>query len=141
MGTEQQPELRPLAFIYDRPTGSTATTARALIAVRVAACRLWAEDHSYELAGEWVEEDANERRPRFQAMLSVLRVHAERRPVLCLVNDWDRLHSEPARQQAYARRVQAAGGWTETAVGESTRPGALDPLLTKALAAFWGDDR
>lgn len=130
-----------LAFIYDRPTGSTPGTARALIAARVAACRLWAEERGYDLAGEWVEEDASEERPRFQAMVSMLRVHAERRPVLCLVNNWDRLHVEPRLQQAYARRVQRAGGWTETAAGETTRSGVLDPLLTDALAEFWGDGR
>lgn len=128
---------RPLAFIYDWPTGSTPATARALIAARVAACRRWAESAGYDLAGEWIEEGAGDNRPRFEAMLSMLRVHAERRPVLCLVNDWDRLHADTRQQTAYARRVQQAGGWTETAVGKSTRDGGVDPLLQDARAAFW----
>lgn len=136
MGTE----LPPLAFIYDRPTGSTPTTAQALIAVRITACRMWAEERGYELAGEWIEQSDSEDRPRFTALVDVLRVHAKRREVLCLVNDWDRLHPEPRQQQAYSRRIQQAGGRVETAVGETTRPHTLDPLLADARAAFWGDN-
>lgn len=137
MGTEHKPGQRPLAFIYDRPTGgSTPTAARALMAVRIAACRVWADERGYQLAGSWVEEDDTDNRPRFEAMLSMLRRQAEHRDVLCLINGWDRLHPVVRQWNVFARRVEQAGGWTETAAGESTRGQALDPLLAEQLAAF-----
>jgi hypothetical protein len=142
MGTEHKPGQRPLAFIYDRPTGgSTPTAARALMAVRIAACRVWADERGYQLAGSWVEDDDSDNRPRFEALLAMLRVHARQRPVLCLINGWPQLHPQARQQNAYARRVEQAGGWTETALGESTRGSTVDPLLAERLAAFWGDGR
>lgn len=130
----------PLAFIYDRH----ATPQRALLDLRVEACREYAADAGYEVAGVWVDEgdDALQgtTRPQFDALLEELAAAAATgRRAFCLVNGWDRLaHAEGST--AFQNRIQARGGWTVTALGEddlprSARRGSVEDLLLSGRIA------
>jgi DNA invertase Pin-like site-specific DNA recombinase len=131
MGTEQP----PLAFIYDRKTSDTSSS-EGILRLRLGACREWASVRGYDVAdGEWVDRgDAALRmdhRPAFERLLDAMcEARAAGRAVLCLVNDWDRLANLALPQIDFRRKVQGAGGWTETAIGENDREPA-----TRSMAA------
>jgi hypothetical protein len=130
-------DARPLAFIYDRKTSDTASS-EGILRLRLGACREWAAVRGYDTAtGEWVDRgDAAlrmDRRPAFERLLAAMCAARDGgRTVLCLVNDWDRLANEALPQIEFRRRVQEAGGWTETALGENDH----EPT-SSALAALY----
>ncbi|MBV9023933.1 MAG: recombinase family protein [Streptomycetaceae bacterium] len=124
----------PLAFIYDRH----ATPTKAIMLLRVGACREYAEEQGWEIAGEWVDDGDNaltdDNRPQFDLMLAeLLGTHRGGRTVVCVVTDWDRLSRDSWNRLIFARKVALAGGWIETIVGETTKPEARSRgLLTRA---------
>ncbi|MDJ0340751.1 recombinase family protein [Streptomyces sp. H10-C2] len=124
---------QPLAFFYDRH----ATPSTGILQVRLEACREYAAELRYEVAGEWIDrgDDAlsDDRRPQFDAMLDALAGASVDRTVLCLINGWDRLSRDPGRCGHFRYRIHMAGGWTETTTGEDDRPGSTRP---RALTAF-----
>ncbi|MCQ4082229.1 recombinase family protein [Streptomyces sp. RB6PN25] len=113
---------KPLAFIYDRH----ATPTQAIMLLRVGACRQYAEERGWEIAGEWVDcgNDAltDDHRPEFDRMLAnLLGSHRGGRTTVCVVCDWDRLSRDPEQRQKFARQVTCAGGWIETIAGETSK--------------------
>jgi hypothetical protein len=141
--TADQPAARlaPLAFIYDRHT----TPQRAMLDLRVDACREYAALVGYEVANAWIDEgdgaldDAD--RPQFAVLLKQLGAAVrDGRIALCLVNNWDRLASDGVRCVAFQSRIRARGGWTATALGEDDVPrparrGTIEDLLLSARIA------
>lgn len=119
-----EPGRSALAFIYDRKTSDIAAS-EGILRLRLEACREWAQTQGWEEAGEWIDygDDALsvDQRPQLDSLLFVMRAHAVQRPVVCLVHDWTRLANIPGWQIALRRRVSKAGGWCETAVGDSDR--------------------
>jgi DNA invertase Pin-like site-specific DNA recombinase len=128
----------PLAFIYDRKTSDTASS-EGILRLRLAACREWAQEIGYDTAdGEWVDRgDAALRmdhRPALEQLLDAMReARTSGRTVLCLVNDWDRLANLALPQIEFRRKIQSAGGWTETAIGENDR----EPGTRSMVAALY----
>ncbi|MET9880989.1 recombinase family protein [Actinacidiphila glaucinigra] len=113
-------------FIYDRVTVPIAS----LLIDRLIACNAYAERHGWERKGEWIERNrealTSDRRPQLEALIAMLRVQAGRRPVVLLVGEWDRLSTDPQARNKWQRQVREAGGWCETADGDSDRSRLLD---------------
>ncbi|RSO22594.1 hypothetical protein DMH15_33080 [Streptomyces sp. WAC 06725] len=107
-----------LAFIYDR----NATRSHAILDMRLDGCRAYAGRRGWQIADHWVDfgDDAISRvRPRFAALLEIMRTQARVRPVLCLVHSWDRLAHDSALRSALQQRVAQAGGYCATTFDES----------------------
>lgn len=112
-----------LAFVYDR----RFTPTLGILEIRLDTCREFAAEMTWEIAGEFVDVDADamsdDHRPQFELMLTAMRAaHESGRPVVCLLNDWDRLSRDPYRQAGFRHRIRGAGGYTATQLGESDRP-------------------
>src|SRR5690348_4192326 len=113
----------PLAFVYDRH----ATRTRAILQLRLEACRAYAEAKGWPIVGEWIDIGdhalLDEKRPEFDECLArLLAAHDGGQPVVILVHDWDRLSHDRAQRAIYSRRVELAGGWIETTAGQTSRP-------------------
>lgn len=111
-----------LAFVYDR----RFTPTLAILQLRLETCREYAAELGWEIAGEWVDVDADamsdEHRPQLDAMLTAMcDAAAAGRRVVCLLNDWDRLCRDPNRQAVFRRRIGNAGGYTATQLGQDDR--------------------
>lgn len=129
MSQDATPGVKPpasvLAFIYDRQTSPTA----GILVMRLEACRLWARDAGWEVAGEWVDQGIgalrDDDRPAFDRLTEAMRAAAEAgwTPV-CLVADWPRLSRDTEAEAGFRARVKTAGGYTATAVGEDDQPGS-----------------
>jgi hypothetical protein len=126
--TAQEPILppiqRPIAFIYDRH----CTPTRAILLLRLEVCRMYCEQQGWELVGEWIDEGdealLDERRTQFERLAARMNWvrHGTKRPLVCLVHDWDRLSFDRASRSRFVRRIDLAGGWIETIVGETSKP-------------------
>jgi DNA invertase Pin-like site-specific DNA recombinase len=114
-GGEPAPE--PVrAFIYDRH----ATQSTAVLEERLERCRAYAQAQGWEVAGVWCDLGDNAlgiRRPQFDALLVAM--DKARGPVVCLVDNWDRLTRDASASSVMRRRVSLRGGHCETAEGES----------------------
>lgn len=114
----------PLAFVYDRH----ATTTRVILQLRLEECRDYAEAKGWPIVGEWIDLGdhalLDDRRPEFdQCLARLLAAHRQGdQPVVMLVHDWDRLSFDRAQRAIYSRRVELAGGWIETIIGETSKP-------------------
>ncbi|WP_238783026.1 recombinase family protein [Streptomyces monomycini] len=109
---------RPLAFIYDR----NATRSHVVLDMRLEGCLTYARRHDWQVADQWIDrgDDAlGSRRPRFTALLEIMRTQARIRPVLCLVHTWDRLAHDGELRIALQQRVAQAGGYVATTFDES----------------------
>ncbi|MFD8075787.1 hypothetical protein ACFV3E_24420 [Streptomyces sp. NPDC059718] len=110
----------PIALIYDRLTLPGTT----LLTERLRECERYASEFEWDFRGLWIEHGPQaltaDDRPQLGALLHIMRAHSASRPVVCLVYDWDRLGSAESRP-VLQRRVRMAGGWVETAQGESDR--------------------
>lgn len=117
----QPRDLPVLALIYDRH----ATPDRAALDARLAACREYAAGRKWETADEpWIDEGlhalSDERRPAFdRLMIRLAEVAVTGRAVVVLVHDRERLSRAGSKQDHMRHRVALAGGWTETAGGET----------------------
>jgi hypothetical protein len=117
-------DLKPLVFLYDRH----ATPTRVILLLRLEACRMHCEEHGWELVGEWVDdgEEAliDDRRPAFDRLVARMNWarHNVKRPLICLVHDWDRFSYDRGSRGRFIRRIDIAGGWIETIGGETSRP-------------------
>ncbi len=111
------------AYIYDRHS----TPSQGILLLRLEACREHAALQGWTVAGEWIDRGDHaladaQTRPEFGDMLRAMtQAAADGQTVVCIVNDWDRLSLTPGASGILRRRVGHAGGWTETAVGESDR--------------------
>jgi hypothetical protein len=118
------PIQRPLVFLYDRH----ATPTRVILLMRLELCRMHCEEQGWELAGEWIDEGdealIDERRPQFDQLAARMNWvrHGTKRPLICLIHDWDRLSYNRASRARFVRRIDLAGGWIETADGETNKP-------------------
>ena len=124
MGTEQP----PLAFLYDRH----ATLTRTILDLRLDACHRYALARGWERAGAWIDTGdqalSDHDRPRYDDLRAALRRAADTgRAAVCLVHDWDRLTRDRIRLSGMRDLLHRAGGWTETADGETT----LSPACLK----------
>jgi hypothetical protein len=123
----------PLAFVYDRCTGDY----RGLLAHRLAACRAYAAERGWQIAGEWVDSGdtavTGAQRPEMSALLRAL-AEATRtgRTGLCLVHDWGRLAHDPSWNASMRFRIGQAGGWTQTSTGENDTRGHRTATSRKA---------
>ncbi|KOG53171.1 hypothetical protein ADK76_28880 [Streptomyces griseoflavus] len=109
---------RPLAFVYDR----NATRSHAILDMRLDGCRTYAARRGWQIADQWIDrgDDAlGPGRPRFTALLEIMRTQARIRPVLCLVHTWDRLAHDGDLRIALQQRVAQAGGYVATTFDES----------------------
>jgi hypothetical protein len=110
----------PIALIYDRLT----TPVHTLINERLGDCERYVEERGMESRGVWFDHGdqahSADDRPKLDALLMIMRAHSRQRAVVCVVCNWDRLGDEATREQLQ-RRVREAGGWVETADGESDR--------------------
>jgi hypothetical protein len=75
------------------------------------------------VAGIWLDLGdyaLGNRRPQFDALC----VAMERAPgpIVCLVDDWDRLTRDASQSAVMRHRIGQAGGHCETAEGESDTP-------------------
>lgn len=114
------PTQPPLAFIYDRHV----TTGEAMLNLRLQDCHAYATKREWEPAGEWLDRGVDaltsDHRPLFDDLCWALeRAVAEGRRAVCLVQDWDRLSRDEQAKSAFARRIVLAGGWIETAHGDT----------------------
>ncbi|MDO0927288.1 recombinase family protein [Streptomyces sp. TG1A-8] len=121
-----------LAFVYDR----CATTNRAMLELRLAACTEHLVEHGWDSAGQFVDrgDDAltNDTRPQFDEMLRTITQAAGRERV-CLMFDWGRLSHDVGHRQDFTHAALGAGAWLATVNGESVRMGAVpDGRLTGA---------
>jgi Resolvase, N terminal domain len=122
------PDVPTMAFLYDR----CATSHKGLLDYRLAACREYAVERRWEVAGEWVDRGdlavTNAERPQMTALLGALADAARTgRTVVCLVHDWGRLAHEAGWNASMRYRIAQAGGWTETANGEKDAPRGAVP--------------
>ncbi|WP_310726907.1 recombinase family protein [Streptomyces sp. N2A] len=110
----------PLAFIYDR----CASNSYRQLGMRLAACRRYAKDAGWTLAGRWCDLGdyaLSMRRPQLSALVSAMRAAADHREVLCLVHTWERLATDATHRLLLQQRVVEAGGWAITTFGECDR--------------------
>ena len=110
---------RPRAFIYDRH----ATTSTVILDIRLDRCRAYAESRGWEIAGTWLDLGDNalgDHRPQFDALCVAMDRAAG--PIVCLVDDWDRLTRDAGQSSVMRHRIGQAGGHTITADGESDAP-------------------
>ncbi|MEF3117554.1 recombinase family protein [Streptomyces chrestomyceticus] len=108
----------PLAFIYDR--NMIQNTQH--LDMRLNGCRAYADRCGWRIADQWIDlgDDAlEEARPRFGALLEIMRREASRRPVICLVHNWSRLAHDGGVRSALQQRVAQAGGYCATTFDES----------------------
>lgn len=115
----------PLAFIYDRRFSPTV----AILDLRLEACREYAAEMQWDVAGTWVDEDddamSDTRRPQFRKMIDAMRDAAGTgRNVVCLIADWDRLTRNVHQSAVFRRDIASTGGYTATSTGEDDRPGS-----------------
>jgi hypothetical protein len=114
---------RPIVFLYDRH----ATPTRVILLMRLELCRMHCEEQGWELAGEWVDDgdDAliDDRRPQFDRLVARMNwvSHGTKRPLICLIHDWNRLSFDHDSRARFIRRIDLAGGWIETPDGETSR--------------------
>jgi DNA invertase Pin-like site-specific DNA recombinase len=115
---ETLPETRPLAFIYDRH----ATPTAGPLDDRLARCREYAGQRGWAVAGQWVDrgDDAlrSHPRPEWDALTAAMQ-RTRRRPVVCLVESWDRISRSGGCAAALRRLVAQAGGYCATVHGET----------------------
>ncbi|MCT4356550.1 recombinase family protein [Streptomyces sp. Je 1-79] len=110
------------AFLYDRH----ATTITAALDIRLARCRAYAEQQGWEIAGTWVDlgdHALSDARPQFSALCRAMA--ATPGPVVCLVDDLDRLNRSAGHRAVMRRRVGSAGGYCATASGGTDRADGL----------------
>ncbi|MFF3273199.1 hypothetical protein ACFYWU_20075 [Streptomyces chrestomyceticus] len=108
----------PLAFVYDR----CATRSHAMLEMRLAGCRAYAERQGWEVAGWWVDfGDAalGGERPELGALVGVLGRQVVVRRAFCLVHHWNRFAHDAEGRLTLQRRVAEAGGYSVTTFGES----------------------
>ncbi|OKI04915.1 hypothetical protein A6A06_09470 [Streptomyces sp. CB02923] len=108
----------PLAFIYDR----NVIQSTQHLDMRLTGCRNYADRHGWVVADQWIDlgDDAlEEARPRFGALLEIMRREAPFRPVICLVHNWSRLAHDGGLRSALQTRVALAGGYCATTFDES----------------------
>ncbi|GCD45165.1 recombinase family protein [Streptomyces paromomycinus] len=108
----------PLAFVYDR----CATRSHAMLELRLAGCRAYAERQGWEVAGWWVDfGDAalGGERPELGALVGALGRQVVVRRAFCLVHHWNRFAHDAEGRLALQRRVAEAGGYSATTFGES----------------------
>ncbi|MEU9702335.1 recombinase family protein [Streptomyces sp. NPDC047981] len=111
-------EERTRAFLYDRH----ATSITAALDIRLARCRTFAEQQGWEIAGTWIDlgdHALSDARPQFGALCRAMA--ATPGPVVCLVDDFDRLNRAAGHRAVMRRRVGSAGGYCATASGEFDR--------------------
>ncbi|MCX4581981.1 recombinase family protein [Streptomyces sp. NBC_01481] len=110
---------RVRAFVYDRH----ATMSTVILDIRLDRCRAYAESRCWEIAGIWLDvgDDAlGDHRPQFDALCVAMdRAHG---PIVCLVDDWDRLTRDTSQSSVMRHRIAQAGGHCVTAEGESDAP-------------------
>ncbi|HZX40012.1 MAG TPA: recombinase family protein [Streptomyces sp.] len=107
------------AFIYDRH----ATTSTVILDIRLDRCRSYAESCGWEVAGIWLDLGDNalgQHRPQFSSLCVAM--DAATGPIVCLVDDWDRLARDASQSAVMRRRIGQADGHCETAEGESDAP-------------------
>ncbi|GAA2938099.1 recombinase family protein [Streptomyces enissocaesilis] len=130
--TEPQAPVQqaPLAFIYDRH----ATATKTILGIRIEDCRTYATLKGWEVAGVWIDEgyDAlgDDHRPEFDGMCRAMEQFARSRRVICLAQGWDRFSRDETNSASLRRRIAAAGGYCETASGETDPPQAGNGRLT-----------
>ncbi|WP_309239233.1 recombinase family protein [Streptomyces lunaelactis] len=115
-GAESLAEARPRAFIYDRH----ATTSTVILDIRLDRCRAYAESRGWEVAGIWLDlgdHALSHYRPQFGALCVAM--DAATGPIVCLVDDWDRLTRDASQSSVMRHRVAHTGGHCVTAEGES----------------------
>lgn len=123
-------EGKTRAFLYDRH----ATTITAALDIRLARCRAYAEQRGWEIVGTWVDLGDHalaDSRPQFSALCRAMR--ATPGPVVCLVDDFDRLNRAAGHRAVMRRRVATAGGHCAAASGApdgevGTPAGSDDPF-------------
>ncbi|MFK8847193.1 hypothetical protein [Streptomyces sp. Ac-502] len=119
------PTTPPLAFVYDR----CATRSHAMLEMRLAGCRTYAERQGWEVAGWWVDlGDAalGGERPELGALVGVLGRQVVGRRAFCLVHHWNRFAHDVEGRLALQGRVAEAGGFSVTTFGESDENGRSD---------------
>lgn len=102
------------AFLYDRH----ATTITVALDLRLARCRAYAEERGWEVVGTWIDVGDHalaDMRPRFSALCRAMA--ATPGPVVCLVDDLDRLNRAAGHRAVMRRRVAMAGGTCVTPSG------------------------
>lgn len=107
------------AFIYDRH----ATTSTVILDIRLDRCRAYAESRGWEVAGIWLDLGdyaLGHQRPQFDGLCVAMGL--ETGPVICLVDDWDRLTRDASQSAVMRRRIGQAGGHCVTVGGESDAP-------------------
>jgi len=107
------------AFIYDRH----ATTSTVILDIRLDRCRAYAESQGWEVAGTWLDlgdHALGDHRPQFDALCVAM--DRDPGPIVCLVEDWDRIARDASQSSVMRHRVAQAGGHCVTADGESDAP-------------------
>ncbi|MCM2390211.1 recombinase family protein [Streptomyces albipurpureus] len=107
------------AFIYDRH----ATLNTVALDDRLKRCREYAQEHGYRVAGMWLDlgdHALGHHRPEFQNLCRAMAGTSGR--VICLVHDWDRLSRDASQSAVMRRCIEHAGGYSETADGETDEP-------------------
>ncbi|MGW7575950.1 recombinase family protein [Streptomyces sp. NPDC054765] len=114
----------PLVFVYDRSAGQ----AQRRLALRLAACRHYADEKGWSLVGCWCDlgdHALSTHRPQLSALLAAMRAAADHREVLCLVHTWERPGTDAMHRLLLQQRVSEAGGRTVTTFGESDGPSSV----------------
>ncbi|MFG2643757.1 recombinase family protein [Streptomyces sp. NPDC048370] len=125
-GTETSTHVgeRARAFLYDRH----ATAITVALDLRLARCRAYAEQRGWEIVGTWIDLGDHalaETRPQFSALCRAMA--ATPNPVVCLVDDFDRLNRAAGHRAVMRRRVVMAGGYCVTPCGDTDRVHAGRP--------------
>lgn len=124
----------PLAFIYDRRTSDT-DASEGVLRLRLGACRMYADQQGWEMAGEWIDHGdaalSMTRRPQFEMMLGLIRHHSAGRDVVCLIADWPRLANDATPLARFRYQIEQAGGQVVTSAG-ATEHGPRGGLATPA---------
>ncbi len=105
----------PLAYLYDRLT----TPAAGLPALRLRACRDYADRAGFEVGGEWCDEGPaallDARRPQLAAlMLATAAARRRGRTVVVVIHSLSRLSGDPQARVVLSRRITSLGATIET---------------------------
>ncbi|MFD7661752.1 recombinase family protein [Streptomyces sp. NPDC059788] len=112
------PTTPPLAFVYDR----CATRSHAMLELRLAGCRTYAERQGWDVAGWWVDfgdEALGGERPELRELVGALGRVVMARRAFCLVHHWNRFAHDVEGRLALRRRIARVGGYSATTFGES----------------------
>ncbi|MFF4478747.1 hypothetical protein ACFY1A_17265 [Streptomyces sp. NPDC001520] len=97
-----------LAFIYDREV-----TEKDSADDRILACRQFARERGWVVAGQWVDRGSNAvdlRRTFWTGMVAAMEHEGQGRRFVCLVADWNRIAFDEAARNTLRQTVSHIGG-------------------------------